>query len=152
MQNTSPVNEDEMMTGDMQDTTDMMADDMTEDEMMTGDNMDDDMMDNSTAPSYYQDYDETAVQAALVNGNKVAYFFHASRCPTCRSLEEDIMANPTAFGDDVSIFKVDYDTATELKQQYGVTTQHTIVLIDQDMNELQKDIGTDFAQLQVILG
>lgn len=32
-----------------------------------------------------------------------------------------------AIPDDVVIFDIDYDTATELKKEYNVITQHTLV-------------------------
>lgn len=88
----------------------------------------------------YDEYSESAVQAALADGKKVALFFHASRCPSCRSLDKDITASTDELPKNAVVFKVDYDTSSDLKKKYGVVTQHTIVTIDTDMNIVQKDL------------
>ncbi len=72
---------------------------------------------------------------------KVVLFFHASWCPTCRALNSDIEASMTEIPGDVTILKTDYDTETELKKKYGVTTQHTLVQVDKDGNMLTKWSG-----------
>ena len=36
---------------------------------------------------------------------------------------------------------MNYDTEDELKKQYGITQQHTLVQIDSDGNEVEKWIG-----------
>jgi len=86
----------------------------------------------------YETYSTTAVDQALADGKKVALFFHASRCPSCRSLDKDISTS-NELPENTIVFKVDYDTQTDLKTQYGVTSQHTIVLIDENKNLVQKD-------------
>ena len=43
----------------------------------------------------------------------------------------------------MTVVSVDYDTATDLKKQYGVTTQHTFVQIQPDGSEVQKWTGTE---------
>jgi thioredoxin 1 len=92
-------------------------------------------------PTGYMDYDEMKVSDALASGQKVALFFHATWCPTCKALEKNINAEISTIPTDTLIVKVDYDTSTEMKKKYGVTTQHTTVLIDRDMNLLSKKLG-----------
>lgn len=75
----------------------------------------------------------------MADGKKVALFFHASRCPSCRSLDKDINASLDELPENTVVFKIDYDTSSELKKKYAVTSQHTIVTIDADMNMIQKD-------------
>jgi hypothetical protein len=41
----------------------------------------------------------------------------------------------------VTILEVNYDTATDLKQKYGVTTQHTLVQIDANGTLVSKMSG-----------
>ena len=72
---------------------------------------------------------------------RVVLFFHASWCPTCRALNSDIEASKSEIPGDVTILKTDYDTETELKKKYGVTTQHTLVQVDKDGNMLTKWSG-----------
>jgi len=87
----------------------------------------------------YTDYSEVAVDQAIADGKKVALFFHATRCPSCRNLDKEINQNLNELPEGTASFKLDYDTETELRQQYGVTTQHTIVVIDENKNEVAKD-------------
>ncbi len=86
-------------------------------------------------------YDEAKVGEALTSGQKVALFFHATWCPTCKALEKSINTEITSIPTDTLIVKVDYDTSTEMKKKYGVTSQHTTVLIDKDMNLISKKLG-----------
>lgn len=72
----------------------------------------------------------------------VVLFFHASWCPSCRSLNSDIENNMSAIPEGVSILKLDYDKETELKKKYGVTYQHTLVQVDKDGNLIKKWSGS----------
>lgn len=78
----------------------------------------------------YVEYTDGAIEATP--GMK-ALFFHASWCPQCRALDEDIRAQGAPDG--LTVFKVDYDSRTDLRQKYGVTLQTTIVFVD-DAGEL----------------
>ena len=55
-------------------------------------------------------------------------FFHASWCPQCRALDEELRTQGVPDG--LTVIKVDYDSMTELRQRYGVTLQTTVVYID----------------------
>lgn len=58
-------------------------------------------------------------------------FFRAGWCPTCKSATAEIDARLAELGE-ITVIVVDYDTEKELKAMYGVTYQHTFVLIDGD--------------------
>ncbi len=77
-------------------------------------------------PGTYQDYSANALANAGTNTRIL--FFHAPWCPQCRALDADI----TKMGvpDGLSIFKVDYDSNTDLRKQYGVTLQTTVIKVD----------------------
>lgn len=92
------------------------------------------------APGQYTDYDATTVSEAAENGDAVL-FFHASWCPTCKTLNDNLEASASQIPDGVSIFKTDYDTQTELKQLYGVTYQHTMVQVGADGKLINKWSG-----------
>jgi len=79
------------------------------------------------APGVYTAYDADAI--AQSDAEHIVLFFHATWCPSCRALDADIVANADDIPTDVEIYKIDYDTATDLKRQYGVTTQHSIIEI-----------------------
>lgn len=106
-------------------TPKMVKDDMKKDEIMK-------------QPGAYQAYSESAVKTALADGKKVALFFHASRCPACVNAEKEIMAS--TLPDNSVIFKVNYDTETDLKKTYGVTSQHTFVFLDSSMQSTAKKL------------
>jgi thiol-disulfide isomerase/thioredoxin len=78
------------------------------------------------APGVYREYSEDAV--AESGYDITILFFHASWCPECRAFEQAIEADDIPDG--VQILKVDYDSATDLKQQYDVTMQTTFVRVD----------------------
>ncbi len=96
----------------------------------------------STAQSSgYESYDESSLKNALVSWAQVALFFHAPWCSTCKALDKNILANLISLPKDTRIFKVDYDSSDDLRKKYGVTIQHTTVLIDRDMNLISKRLG-----------
>ena len=64
-------------------------------------------------------------------------FFHASWCPVCHQLEEDIVKNKDQIPPEVVIFKVDFDKAENLKKRYGVTLQTTFVSIDSQGDKIK---------------
>jgi thiol-disulfide isomerase/thioredoxin len=77
------------------------------------------------APGAYVEYTDGAIEATA--GAKVL-FFHASWCPQCRTLDEELRA--AGAPDGLTVFKVDYDSRTDLRQKYGVTLQTTVVFVD----------------------
>lgn len=74
-------------------------------------------------------------------------FFHASWCPNCRQAEREIQANLDKIPDDAVIFKVDYDNADDLIKKYGVTYQHTFVLVDSAGKVLERWTGGGFDEI-----
>lgn len=78
--------------------------------------------------------------AANASGKNII-FFKASWCPTCKAVDSDIIANSSKIPAGVNIMKADYDTSTELKKKYGVTQQHTFIVVDKDGNQISKNTG-----------
>lgn len=119
----------------------MMQDEMKKDESMMMDKSDSMMM-KGTIEAYSPE------KLALASDGKVVLFFHAAWCPKCRQLDAEEAANPGLVPDGVHVLKVDYDTATALKQKYGVTIQHTFVQVDAQGNAIQKfSDATTYAQV-----
>lgn len=95
-----------------------------------------------TEPSPEGEETPEAAEAASMDGAYVDYvdgiieqtegpkalFFHASWCPNCRQLDEELVAEGAPEG--LTVFKVDYDSRTDLRQKYGVTLQTTVVFVD----------------------
>lgn len=95
----------------------------------------------SYQPYSQQAFDDSQAQYKLL-------FFHAPWCPQCRAIEKSTSGGIPA---DVAIFKVDYDTATALRQKYGVTIQTTVVLVGNDGNLIKKHVAYDNPSLQAVL-
>jgi thiol-disulfide isomerase/thioredoxin len=147
--------EEEAMKKAQMEEAAMMKDDMvkTESEMMKDDAMmetgsdammkkdESAMADESvmTKAGLYAPYE--ASKLAMASSGDVVLFFKAAWCPSCRALDAHIKANLEAIPADLTILEVDYDTATALRQQYGVTTQHTLVHVDASGQMLKKWSG-----------
>jgi thiol-disulfide isomerase/thioredoxin len=89
----------------------------------------------------YSPYSNTAVSAALSSGKMVYLFFAASWCSGCRALDTNITKDLVTLPMNTVIFKVDYDNSTDLKKQYGVTMQHTVVKLNSDATLAKKILG-----------
>jgi thiol-disulfide isomerase/thioredoxin len=76
-------------------------------------------------PGRYVDYSPELISSTP--GDKLL-FFHAPWCPQCQELEADI--EESGLPDGVTVFKVDYDSNQDLREQYGVTIQTTMVKVD----------------------
>lgn len=91
----------------------------------------------TTTPGQYTAYSEPAFMQA--GSQTRILFFHASWCPQCRLLDQDIQKQQLPPG--VIIFKVDYDTNLALRQKYGVTLQTTLVKVDGSGNKLKSVVA-----------
>lgn len=95
----------------------------------------------ATSAGYFIDYENYQSVPGMYNDGKIVYFFNAKWCPTCKALTTDIVENGNDIPAGVTIVSVDYDDYTELKQQYGVTYQHTLVQVDAVGNQIKKWSG-----------
>lgn len=86
--------------------------------------------------SRYRDYSTQAFADA--NDQKRVIFFHAAWCPTCRPADAEFQSRADEIPEGVVVFKADYDTEDELKEQYDITYQHTYVQVDAQGNEITK--------------
>ena len=77
--------------------------------------------------------------ATFHDAGDVVLFFNASWCPTCKATVESLDSAGVPAG--LTVVSVDYDAATDLKKQYGVTVQHTFVQVDEQGNQLAKFSG-----------
>jgi thiol-disulfide isomerase/thioredoxin len=95
----------------------------------------------AVAPGQYVDWADYDADRAAYADSDVVLFFHAPWCPTCRATEASIDADGVPDG--LTLVKVDFDSATELRQKYGVTYQHTYVQVDPDGTALKKWTGSE---------
>jgi len=97
-------------------------------------------------PGEYVDYDAEVLASTI--GRRVL-FFHAPWCPQCNDLDKSIKNG--VIPDGVTIFKTDYDSNQELRQQYGVTLQTTLVLLDDQGNLAKKYVSYEEPNLEAVI-
>jgi thiol-disulfide isomerase/thioredoxin len=97
------------------------------------------VMAESAIAGDYIDYDAAAIASS--EAKHIVLNFSATWCPSCRSLDKDINANLSTIPNGVEIYKIDYDSNVALRQQYGVTVQHTLVEITADGTMINKWSG-----------
>lgn len=129
--------------------------------VMDDTNMEDAQVDDDLVRTMYSHY----APSVLMDGQTKVLFFHASWCPTCRKADATLKGIYNQFdGVDMpfeelvqklpaySTYMVDYDTEKELRAQYGVTYQHTFVLVDAEGKVLKVVQGPTDAALKVLIG
>lgn len=90
----------------------------------------------------YVNYTPEVLEAAA--GQRIVIYFYANWCPTCRPVDQEIANRMSEIPRDTQIIRVNYnDTDTDkneesLADKYGITYQHTFVVIDQNGNEVQR--------------
>lgn len=92
-----------------------------------------------TVQSGYTSYD--TAKLANAEYGKVIIFFHASWCPSCKGLDDDIKSNIDKIPSDTLILKLDYDSNQELRKKYNVRMQHTLVQVDKNGELLKFNPG-----------
>lgn len=134
-------------------TDEAMDDESMDDESMSDEAMDDadedghgDGLHGDDEPGAYVDYYDGVI--AETAGEKVL-FFHAPWCTQCQQLEQSILSEGVPDG--TTIIKVDFDSETELRQQYGVTLQTTVVHVDDDGDALGSTVLYDEPSLDALL-
>jgi thiol-disulfide isomerase/thioredoxin len=94
-----------------------------------------------TSVGQFISYEDYLGNESMYADKQVVLFFSAKWCPTCQALNKDINTNLSDIPSDVVIVSVDYDSNLDLRRQYGVTVQHTLVLIDKEGNQIKKWTG-----------
>lgn len=83
----------------------------------------------------YRDYDPNNIPTT----GDIVLFFHADRCPSCREAEKNFLAS--GIPDGLTILKVDFDTAKDLKIKYNILSQTSFVYIKPDGTLIKRWIG-----------
>jgi len=89
----------------------------------------------------YMEYSES-LESVLNGYRPYVLYFHADWCPTCVALEEYIQENLDSFEYGTIFLEVDYDEYLELRQDYGIVTQYTFVILD-DVGEVTDTLTTN---------
>ena len=78
----------------------------------------------------------------------ILLFFYAAWCPYCRTADKAFTDNLDKIPAGVTVLKTDYDSNSDLKKKYGVTTQHTFVQIDDKQEKVTLWVSGDVELLQ----
>jgi thiol-disulfide isomerase/thioredoxin len=104
---------------------------------------------SSGAAARYIEYTRSAFDGA--SGERRVLFFHASWCPFCKAADTEFRSDPGRIPEHTVVFKTDYDRENDLKKLYGVTVQHTFVLVDALGKTVDKWIGGGLDELKARL-
>lgn len=85
----------------------------------------------------YEMYDSNS-HADYIGKKPHVLYFSADWCATCQTLKKKVQADLANFPEETEILQVNYDTATQLKKEYGVTAQTTFVVLDKDGKVVEK--------------
>lgn len=94
----------------------------------------------SMIPGQYIPYSDYVNNPEDFADSHVVLYFSAAWCSTCQGLNNSLQADGVPDG--LTVVKVDYDSSQNLKQQYGVTLQHTLVQVDPSGEALTKFTGS----------
>ncbi len=101
----------------------------------------------STSQNYYVNFTQEQYDE-LLGKKPFALFFHAAWCPTCVSLEKEILSQYQELPADALILKANFDTETALKEKYGIKSQSIVLMLDAQGNVQQTLVGPVFDQLK----
>ena len=97
---------------------------------------------SDSASQSYITYDQYQASKDTYADSKVVLFFNATWCPDCRAINEALTSDPGKIPAKTTVVSVDYDQHTDLRQRYGVTTQHTFVQIDTNGEKTRQWVST----------
>lgn len=83
-----------------------------------------------------QPYSAAALAKAQKAGKPVALHFRADWCPTCRAQDKVLESLKAEPGLNLTVLAVNFDTEKELKRQFNIRSQSTLVLLHG-----QKEVG-----------
>ncbi len=88
---------------------------------------------------------------AVKSGKPVLLFFSAPWCGFCQAKDALLkrLYGENAYA--ISTYKVDYDTAAQLKATYGVTAQDTVVLVDAEGKAIATIAGATQSQIEAVI-
>ncbi len=91
---------------------------------------------NNGTSGKYTNYSSEAV--AKTSGTKIL-FFYAPWCPQCRAADKSIKSSKLP--NNLTIFKVDYDSNQTLRKRYDVSLQTTFVKIDDSGHKVKSFVA-----------
>lgn len=153
-QNTNPKNPNDAMqdNGIVNDNGNMKVDNKMNNDKMMNESMQENgsiMYDNMKMPPNYIPFDKSAYDQARASGKVIYLEFYANWCPDCKAqapiLNEAFseIKNPKVIGFRVNYKDSDTDSnEIDMARQFGITYQHTHVILDKNGNVAKKATGS----------
>jgi len=95
----------------------------------------------------YTDYSDSTLANSQLKGTSILFFAATTWCQTCSELEKEILSRVNEIPTDMTILKVDYDNDKAMNAKWSVTSQHTLVVLDENSKEVKRWIGGGFDTL-----
>lgn len=87
-------------------------------------------------------FSDNVLEKSIENWKIPALYFKANWCLNCKLLEEELKER--GFPDWVDIYEVDFDEAQDLRKNYLVNNQHTLLLLNKEKKEIWRDISWNY--------
>jgi len=142
-------NIEEMM--DKEEMEDDHKEEMKDDEQEEVEEEKEEEMKKEEAPAAASGQYTAYADGVIGNGEKSVLFFHAKWCPACKKNEALLNKFYGAGEYPISVYKIDYDSASELKKQFGVVSQDTFVVIDGNGNQLSSQTFPSETKLESLI-
>jgi thioredoxin-related protein len=84
----------------------------------------------------YDIYDDELIKES--KDKTIFLYFYSDSCGECRALQDDIQTNVRDIPEDLIIMKVDIVARGDLKDEYNIEKENTLVQIDSEGKELKK--------------
>ncbi len=105
-----------------------------------------------TAGEAFQVLAYSAESRKAVHGKKPYILnFRASWCPTCKALGEKVRENIDKLPKGTVMLDADYDEEVELKKEYKVTNQTTLIFFDAEGNQIASQYNPSIEKMTELL-
>ena len=88
----------------------------------------------------FKPYTAAALADAQKADKPVALHFRADWCPTCRAQDKLLESMKSEPGLNLTVLEVNYDNEKDLKKQFGIRTQSTLVVL-RGQKETARSVG-----------
>lgn len=98
------------------------------------------------SPQYFT-YSDELLAESLKTGKRVVLYFYAPWCTTCTGFDQELREKHSQLPPNVIVLQIQYDQSLDLRSQYNVSYQHTLILLDEKGQTKEMWIGGDFASV-----
>lgn len=90
---------------------------------------------------FYVSFSQEAFRQAKLEKRAVLLYFWAAWCPVCRAEEPKVKGLVESLDLPIAGFRVNYDSERDLKKEFRIPYQHTVVILNKDGAESARFSG-----------